>query len=600
MGKIYEKVINDFSFGMTNDPREKDSRYSQLIKNFDAYTYKHKLVPYRDSANGDSASATTHKVNFLIALGAASTYYLFGLGRTVAAEKPEVYVKTLSTSDAGGLAGATWASLTHGASALASPNWNLFVYYSKTGLIYGAAANKIWACDPTDVAAFDDDKTSTDGAGSGLAYTNMGQGLVHSKDNVLYIPYDNKIASVNNTTWNKTALTLPTHLFITSICEYGNYLAIACAPLAGIGNSVVFLWDRDSSLATLSENINWGEGNLRILEELNGYLIGISYLGITNILPKVILKKYREGSLESFKEVVLDTSVFASLANGHIPIVKQKYNNKLYFLMDMAISGVRHQGLWTIGMSDSGVMSLVHDMPANNDTALSSGTLQGFICVGDYKFIAYVSSGAYAVAKIYDTSSFTLTTSIYESLIQDGNANKTKKLLSAGIMTEPLPSAGKIVLKYKKDSDSSFTKIFQNTTDNSIFHESLNIENLTAGGDTVTMTIASPAVVTLVGHGLVAGQTIKFATTGALPTGVSAGVVYYVISTGLTADTFRFSTTSGGSAVNTSGSQSGVHTMDRTVTLPQYRELTLRAESTGGAVISGIRLVYEEIDNNLI
>ncbi len=81
---------------------------------------------------------------------------------------------------------------------------------------------------------------------------------------------------------------------------------------------------------------------------------------------------------------------------------------------------------------------------------------------------------------------------------------------------------------------------------------------------TVTMTVASPAVVTWGvagnGHGLVAGSPFKFSTTGALPTGVTAGTQYYVISTGLTETTFQFSTSNGGSAVNSSGTQSGVHT----------------------------------------
>jgi len=80
----------------------------------------------------------------------------------------------------------------------------------------------------------------------------------------------------------------------------------------------------------------------------------------------------------------------------------------------------------------------------------------------------------------------------------------------------------------------------------------------------ITMTIASPAVVTWGvagnGHGLVAGSPVKFSTTGALPTGVTAGTQYYVIATGLTETAFQFSTSNGGAAVNTSGTQSGVHT----------------------------------------
>jgi hypothetical protein len=83
---------------------------------------------------------------------------------------------------------------------------------------------------------------------------------------------------------------------------------------------------------------------------------------------------------------------------------------------------------------------------------------------------------------------------------------------------------------------------------------------------TATMTIASPCVVTSTAHGLKAGSKISFTTTGALATGITAGSTYYVISTGLTADAFQFSETSGGSAVNSSGTQSGTHSLFRRYT----------------------------------
>jgi hypothetical protein len=76
---------------------------------------------------------------------------------------------------------------------------------------------------------------------------------------------------------------------------------------------------------------------------------------------------------------------------------------------------------------------------------------------------------------------------------------------------------------------------------------------------TITMTIASPGVVTLTAHGKVANDPIAFATTGALPTGIVAGTTYYV-KTVLTANTFTLSGTPGGAVINTTGSQSGVHT----------------------------------------
>ena len=74
----------------------------------------------------------------------------------------------------------------------------------------------------------------------------------------------------------------------------------------------------------------------------------------------------------------------------------------------------------------------------------------------------------------------------------------------------------------------------------------------------VTLTIASPCVVTWNAHGLANGTPIMLRTTGALPTGLSVDTVVYV--SGATANTFNLSAVGGGAAINTSGAQSGVHT----------------------------------------
>lgn len=74
----------------------------------------------------------------------------------------------------------------------------------------------------------------------------------------------------------------------------------------------------------------------------------------------------------------------------------------------------------------------------------------------------------------------------------------------------------------------------------------------------VTVSIASPGVVTWPAHGLPAGTRIMLQTTGALPTGLTAGTIYYLVSPAT--DSFGLAATAGGAAINTSGSQSGVHT----------------------------------------
>ena len=80
-------------------------------------------------------------------------------------------------------------------------------------------------------------------------------------------------------------------------------------------------------------------------------------------------------------------------------------------------------------------------------------------------------------------------------------------------------------------------------------------------GNTVTMTSASPCVVTYTAHGMALNSSFRFTTTGALYTGVAAETTYYVIAAGLTADAFQFSASLGGAAINTSGTQSGVHSV---------------------------------------
>lgn len=73
----------------------------------------------------------------------------------------------------------------------------------------------------------------------------------------------------------------------------------------------------------------------------------------------------------------------------------------------------------------------------------------------------------------------------------------------------------------------------------------------------VTMTIASPCVVTWTAHGLPANTPIVFTTSGALPTGLVAGATYFVKSP--TTNSFNVSATAGGAAINTSNTQSGAH-----------------------------------------
>lgn len=101
----------------------------------------------------------------------------------------------------------------------------------------------------------------------------------------------------------------------------------------------------------------------------------------------------------------------------------------------------------------------------------------------------------------------------------------------------------------------------------------MGISRLTANPSitlgTATITIASPAVITHASHGLTVNDIVQFTTTGTLPTGITASTPYYVLATGLTTNTFEISATPGGTAINTSGSQSGTQTLIKVTPIAQ-------------------------------
>lgn len=110
------------------------------------------------------------------------------------------------------------------------------------------------------------------------------------------------------------------------------------------------------------------------------------------------------------------------------------------------------------------------------------------------------------------------------------------------------------------------------------------LEKLAWANATVTMTIASPCVVTWTAHGMSNWDSITFTTSGALPTGVAANTQYFV--TVVDANTFKLSTSrinlGAGTYINTSGTQSGTHTGHQ----PQDRATALTTQD-GVLVKSG-------------
>lgn len=95
-----------------------------------------------------------------------------------------------------------------------------------------------------------------------------------------------------------------------------------------------------------------------------------------------------------------------------------------------------------------------------------------------------------------------------------------------------------------------------------VFNRTGTTYNLTTTAgiqQSVAITISSPGVVTTTTTAPSNGDIVVFATTGTLPTGITAGTQYYVVNR--TSSTFQISAVPSGTAINFTGSQTGSQTI---------------------------------------
>jgi len=107
---------------------------------------------------------------------------------------------------------------------------------------------------------------------------------------------------------------------------------------------------------------------------------------------------------------------------------------------------------------------------------------------------------------------------------------------------------------------------------------------LSSIGGTVTITIASPAVITS-SVNLPNGSSIQLGTTGALPSGLSTNTTYYVIN--VSGTTFNLAATPGGTAINTTGTQSGTQSISLLGDVPLFQNYLQVSDASNFVLVFG-------------
>ena len=462
MSSQSELQINNFSGGISDDPREDNSSKFQVTEHFDVFSQPNRLIPYRSlEADTETSVSATDLKQYVVSdfLYASASAKLYGLGQT-ATGKTKIVQKADATT---GL----W-TLPANSEGNGDVKNGCFVEYK----------DYLWGFQGTTQVfkwgLLSGTPTITNSAGTVATITSVAQGVI-AKDDNLYLPYNNKLARVTAAgTVQDDVLVLPTNFKITSICNYGNYLAIGCAPVSTFnGTNRVFLWNLTSD--DVQEVIDWGEGELRILENIEGMLVGVTDRYLNNATGagrgSMIIQVYQGGAPQVIKEVFTE-----ALTGKSMPRNKAVKNNRLFFaakIMTNSAGTTYREGIWSFGRKNVNYpFSLTLDIIDEN---INTSGIQAFGTAANYFFITHSEDGS--VDKTNDSSVFAFT-SVYESQIFNfGDSDSDKTLKSLKVSFKKLETGESLVAKYRVNGATAWTTIGTFSTVDKLSRTFLGIES---------------------------------------------------------------------------------------------------------------------------
>lgn len=459
-----EIKINQFYGGIEDDIRKASATGFAMSKHFDIFSNPQRLTPYRSlEADTETAVSSTDLKQYLIKdfLYASASTKLYGLGQTGTG-----LTKILQKADA---TSGLWTKPTssEGNGAV----WNGCFFEFKDYAWGFQGTNQIFKWGLLSGSPSITNSVSTVAS----TITSVANGVIAADGNA-YMAYNNVIVRIatDASTITDLAKTVPTNFKITSLANYGSYLAIGCSPKDSFnGQSKVFLWNLSSDL--FAETIDWGEGDLRVLEPIEGLLVGITDRYLNNATGagrgSLIIQGYSGGAAQVLKEVYTQ-----ALTGKSIPTSKVVKNNRLFFaakIMTNSSGTEYHEGIWSFGRKNINYpYSLTLDIIDEN---INTTGVQGFGAAANYFFIAHSGDGS--VDKTNDAATYAFT-SIYETQIYSyDDPTITKKLEYFTIFTAPIPTGGSITVKYRIDNATSWTTIGTLSTVGALARNFLNIES---------------------------------------------------------------------------------------------------------------------------
>lgn len=383
--------INKFNGGLAEDVRTHATNECETSSGFDVYTDKYSMRALPDQVTESGSISITD----VVPIDFSGTVKLVGWGRkTTSDTSASFFTKSTSLSTA-------WSQIvsTSGGGNNTPANGTLIEY---KGDAY-ACTIQVNLIKFTSGTTF----TTVGTVGAQNADNFVCKPFVHPEDNIMYLATTSYISKYDGTTLTTNVLALPTKWIITSLTNYGGYLAIACKPVTGNGRSVVFLWGRDTTLTTLQGLVDWGDEGLEILENYNDMLVGISakktlsgFSTVANYTYTV--KAYTGGTPQTIKS-------FTRTDTNKLRPFKAKGRDKVFFGFD------NDNTVYCFGKNLDGQYFVSKERYITPTGSFLSGTLNGLSVVGDILFVAYTDSAVDGLSRT-DPTVFTLTNTYTTSI----------------------------------------------------------------------------------------------------------------------------------------------------------------------------------------
>lgn len=446
--KIYKEAIDVFYGGVSDDVRIQKKEVFESAQQFDIFTNPKALTPYRQMKADENTA-------FKIAGFGYEQSTLLGVGRKSGVTNIKIYQKTTGSSISSSWAAVTngEAGETNGSAVVCAICYHNYLFGNRQ------SGSGLWAWG--EIAGT---PLFTDAAYAAIGSVQA-QGIITS-DDLLIVPGTNELAvkdggSTPTSNWSKP-LTLPSNRLIRDLCEYGEFVAIATRPGSGYNSQIgskVYLWDKVSP--DPSHTIDWGEGHLLILDDLEGVLIGISQVGLSteegNIKQKLVVREYTGGDdARVIFEIEADAGSNANLSV--LPnITKVKDGNRLLFGLKIVRNGVTYYQMACVGRKSAAYpWAFTLDRLVDNSVAVTS--IEAAFKLGQTFFIAHNADGS--VNRTDDTEAYTDATYVSQRLNGSGTvddaARRKKVLVMGGLKTAPLTSGQSASLYFRADGTTTW------------------------------------------------------------------------------------------------------------------------------------------------